>query len=124
MEELLGGFGKIGVAVRIVGGEDQVIVADQLADVADIGFVALTADHALALEILAGLHSQERRVMLAKLLPVAVRSLQPRGGPAAGSFSKSNFQLGKKPQHAPDDQYHPCEHLSRDPGADIGADRI
>ena len=77
MEKFLGRFRKIGVAVRIVGGKDEVIVADQLADVADIGFVALAADHALALEILAGLHGQERRVMLAELLPVAVHALQP-----------------------------------------------
>src|SRR5215475_691708 len=77
MEEFLGGFRKIGVAVRVVGGENQVVVADQLADIADIGFVALAADHALAFEILAGLHSEKRRVVLAELLPVAVHTLQP-----------------------------------------------
>ena len=46
MKKLLGGFGEVRVAVRIVAGENQIVVADQLADVADICFVAFAADYA------------------------------------------------------------------------------
>src|SRR5215471_385491 len=73
VEKLLGCFRKVRVAVGIVGGKNQVIVTDQLYNVADIGFVALAADNALALEILAGLRKQ-RRVQFAQLSPVAVHA--------------------------------------------------
>ena len=77
MEKLLGGFGKVRVAVRVVAGENQVVVADQLADVADICFVAFAANNALAFEVFTGLDRQQRRVMLTELLPVPVHALQP-----------------------------------------------
>jgi hypothetical protein len=50
VKKLLGRSGKVRVAVRVVAGENQVFVADQLANVADVGFVAFAADYALCSE--------------------------------------------------------------------------
>jgi len=63
VEKLLGCFRKVGVAVRIVGGKNQVIITDQLYNVADIGFVAFAADNAGAQP---QLHSRKATLSLGK----------------------------------------------------------
>ena len=40
----MGRFGEVRVAMRVVGGENDIVVADLLADEADVSLVAFAAD--------------------------------------------------------------------------------
>jgi hypothetical protein len=64
--------------VRIVAGENQILLADRLADIADICFVAFTAITHWRRNYFIGLHRQQRRVIFRELLPVPVHALQLR----------------------------------------------
>ena len=73
VEKFLGRFRKIRIAMGVISGENQVLVADQLNDVANIRFIAFTANHALALKVIAWLHRKRGFVVSDYLISKAYR---------------------------------------------------
>src|SRR2546422_9590097 len=86
LEERLDRARELRVTVREVGGEDDPVVADRVADVLHRLLVALDRHGALALEVLAGRHRQGAGGGVADPLPALVHGPEPGGRPATLAY--------------------------------------
>src|SRR5262245_41170598 len=74
---------EVRIRVRIVGREDERVVAQALDDPLDLVLVGIDADEALALEVLAGRRLELRGLAALRHLPVLVEAPQEPRQPAA-----------------------------------------
>src|SRR5436190_20266579 len=83
-------MGKIGVSVRIVGGKNNVVIADELNNHRQL-FLMFSRDPALALEILTRFQLARRRV--STLFHGVVHAMKKKRNPAAIAFEKRKLQF-------------------------------
>src|SRR5437899_1608496 len=84
-----------GGAVRIVGGDHQVIIADMFDEHRRQLFAGLTANPTIAFEIIARLFLGDLGGAVGLMFPVLVHALQPEWHPAAAGLKMHNFEFGE-----------------------------
>src|SRR4029450_8058914 len=94
LQERLYRPGKLRVAVREIGREDDPVVADRVDDVLHRLLVALDRHEALPLEVLARCHRELLGVDVAQPLPVLVHAPEQERHPAAVALEERDTQLG------------------------------
>src|SRR5262249_1051082 len=111
-QESVHGLRILGVAVRGVGGGDEVGVTEGVDDVLHELLVALHRAVALATEVLGRRHGEmgHLAVRLAPLV-VLVHAMQPEGQPAALRFQEGEPQAREALHHAAHDDVHAGQHL-------------
>src|SRR5262245_8884722 len=108
-----------GVAVRVVGGDHQVIVADVLDEYRRQLFPSLTTDPTIALEIIAGLFFGDLGGTVRFMFPMLVHALQPERHPATTGLEVRDFQFGELLQHAVGAKVETSEHLFQRMASDM-----
>src|SRR6478672_7648856 len=104
-------MGKLGVAVRIVGGEDESIRADEIDHVLYPSFVRFHRNKNLTLKVLTGRHRQILGPDIAFTLPAFVESPKQPGKPSAVGFQKGHAKFWMARQDAPGKQADQSQHL-------------
>src|SRR5262245_58169556 len=108
-----------GVAVRVVGRDHQVIVADVLDENGSQLFPSLTTHPAIALEIIAGLFFGDLGGTVRLMFPMLVHALQPERHPATTGLEVRDFQFGELLQHAVGAKVETSEHLFQRMASDM-----
>jgi len=120
-----GVLGKLlrGIGMRIVGGHDEVVVADVLYEAADQLLAGFAADDALPLPV--GARQLFRSALPAQgvVLPVFVHPLQPIRQPAAARFELGDLKLGESLQHSVCGQGQGSQHLLQRVARDVSSER-
>src|SRR5262245_4548382 len=119
-EESVHGPGVLRVAVRVVGGGDEVVVTERFDDVLHELLVALDRAESLATEVVRGLGGEVTH--LADRLPplvVLVHAMQPEGQPAALGFQEGEAQAREALHDPAHDDVHAGEHLLHGVGGDV-----
>src|SRR5215813_11399559 len=111
-----------GVAVRVVGGDHQVIVADVLDENGGQLFSGLTTHPTIAFEIIAGLFFGDFGRAVGLMFPMLVHALQPERHPAATGLEVRDFQFGELFQHAVGAKVETSEHLFQRMASDMTAE--
>src|SRR5262249_32739051 len=93
------------VGVRVVGREDQALVADELDDARDGAFLRVAGDEALAAEVLARAQ-RELGGGVAPGVHVLVHALEPVREPAAAALEEDDAQPRVALEHAADQEAH------------------
>ena len=98
--------------MRVVAAEHDEVVAKSVDDVLGAALVDLGGNEALALEVLARLHPEIRRVARPEVpLPVLIHALEPPGGPARARFEEDAAEARVPLEHAADDEVHARAHV-------------
>src|SRR5215468_6185744 len=111
-----------GVAVRVVGSDHQVIVADVLDENGGQLFSSLTTHPTIALEIIAGFFFGDFGRAVGLMFPMLVHALQPERHPAATRLEVCDFQFGELFQHAVGAEVETSEHLFQRMASDMTAE--
>src|SRR5207245_4314282 len=111
-DELADRMRELAVAVRIVAAEYDQLVPEGVDHVLRAALVDLGRDETLALEVLARLHAEVRRVARAEVaLPVLVHALEPPRGPPRARLEEDAAEPRVALEHAADDQVHARAHV-------------
>src|SRR4029434_419392 len=124
LQERLYRPGKLRVAVREIGREDDPVVADRVDDVLHPLLVALGRPAALALEVLARCHRELLGVDVAQPLPVLVHAPEQERHPAAVALEEGHAQPGMPLEDAAGAERADREHLLDRMGVDVLQHRV
>ena len=92
--------GELRVAVRVVGREHEVVVAEPVDVVARRTLVGLDAQEAVRPEVLGRRPIELGRVLVADPLPVLVEAVEQPRRPSAVPFEQADAQVGEPLEHA------------------------